>query len=62
MAWRIKNVNQVDDARIGGAEGHESNLVQNFGCTVLAIAYLCSILGRILYTSGTMPTFSDGSE
>jgi hypothetical protein len=62
VGWRIKNIDKVNDARIGCAQWHKSNLVKYFSGAVLPITYLSCIFCRILYSSGTMPTFPDCSK
>lgn len=59
MCWCVKDVNQVDDPGVGGAQGHEGDFVQDFGGAVLAIANLGSVFCSVLHSSGTVPALSD---
>jgi len=50
----VKDVNQMDDSRVGCAERHERNFMQDFVCAVLAVTYFGGILGGILDSSYPM--------
>lgn len=62
MCRRVEDVDQVDDARIGGAEGHESDLVQDFRCAILAVAHLGRVFRRVFDARAPVSTFTDRRE
>ena len=62
VSGRVEDVDQVDDARIRCAQGHEGDLVQDFRCAILAVAHLGRVFGRVLDAGGAVPTLADRRE
>ncbi len=58
MGGRVEDVDQVDDARVGGAHGHQGDLVQDLGGAVGTIAQLAGIFGRILDARDAVPALA----